>query len=581
MSGQSSTPIKMSEFFDSRAVSIRELLKDSGPLYKVPVLQRKYVWEEEEIDALLTDIKDSFDAGERYYFIGGMVFAKSESERQIVIDGQQRLITISLIIAAAIRAAQPNEELLPNWKQKLHGIVANEKGDPVKRFVVELHHSENTVFQDLLLKGATDVPSSGKSYANLIRAHQIVTEFIGGKVENLRLFMKNLLDNIYVVRTVAENQRTAFTLFDTLNNRGSSLQPEDLIKNLILKAVDDTAYVSFGADWDQLLKRLENKRGIYVVQVSTFLKHYIMSRGKYVNKSDIFDWFEKQAPADKDTAFKLLKELDGAAIAYRSYIDATNSRVLRSLKKLRFRQGYYLLLATRDLDQEDRDKIWDLVERIAFSYVIAGQKTNELERSFCIVTAGIAERKEPGDRLVFALDELTKILADIRPRTLAALNGFRYKGSTDMTKTKFLLTSLAKALDAGDYGEYEVEHIAPQNSSIEPKEEYDYVVRSLGNLTLLPKPDNASAKDKLLGEKHTVYAKQPCLLTRCIVQKIQTGTQNTKLDKALAKVALLPIAAPYTWGRTEVEARTKALGKLVDHVWFEPVLGDGSTKPKV
>lgn len=567
----------MGEFFNANAVRISELLGQSGSFYKIPVLQRKYVWGEEEIQELLQDIKDSYLDSEPHYFIGGMVFAKDKnSQKLLVIDGQQRLITLMLLLAAARTKFKQsnNESLYTYYYRQFAAQYLDEAGVPQTNYLLELHGRDNDVFRKLLEESSTsitDYTDYTVSTKNLVMARDIIDEFVND-VADLQTYMPYVLGNVYAVRTIADDQSSAFMIFETLNNKGSQLQPEDLLKNLLLQSMDDEDYEMFAAVWQNFIQRLMNTKGLYVVQASTFLKHFIMSKGDYISKSKIFDWFDHKdrRPKDKERATQLLTELDQSAERYRQFIEGKGDSVIEAMKQLRFKQAYIVLLGSMNLPPTDRVKIYKLLESVAFSYIMTGAKTNELEKQFCSIAKLAREAAKESENIQEVIDRLRSIADDMKEKVMGALRAFKYKGRGDKNKVMYFLSRIAQSLDGADYSKFSIEHITPQNVS-SPAEAHERIVASIGNLTLVNNSDNSSLKDKPFNEKREVYLRQACRLTSSLVKPIETATSNTKFDKAIKAYNYAPPHDGNDWREEEINHRTEGMINLAKYLWFESV----------
>lgn len=559
----------MADFFTSSAVTVEKLLSDSGAGLEVPVLQRKYVWEEPDITKLLGDIKESYESeDEQHYFLGGMVFAENgEAQRLIVFDGQQRLSTIHLVLAVArdIFAARNEKAEQEFYSQLVSKKDLNADGKPVWVYRLKLYSSDDAMLR-VLLSDSSDLKLNAQtvSQRKLVEAKAVIREFLE-EIRDLSKFMMYVYKNVYVVRTVAKDQNTAFRIFETLNNRGKMLRPDDLLKNLICSYLDDSDYEKFGNQWDAFIGRLNDNERV-LVDISTFLKHYIMSLGEYVNKERIYEWFRKnQEPRSAAEAFALLQNLDNAALQYRKFVKAEGGDHLRALRTLSFRQGYVLLLATSAFSVATTAKIGALIEDIAFCYAITGKKTNVLEHQFCDLSRQAREGGEKSEATV--IDSMIKIRNELKVDVEQAIRKIVYPAMTGKRKVKYLLNRLAKALDGGNYTKHEIEHILPENTPLTPEQSQRQLM-AIGNLTLLTREENASAKDKPLSEKQSIYRATSCRLTKMIVEPVVTGTKNTAHDKALRQMNYSPLSTPYLWTADEIVRRADAIARLARYDIF-------------
>lgn len=557
--------------FKSDLANIGGIFGNYQILYKIPVLQRKYVWQEDDVKELLEDIESSLlKDPQSHYFVGGMVFSKDGGDRLLVIDGQQRLATLMLLIASARDYFKQKgiKDQVDFLKTKLGTTFQDPStGDLKDQFFLELQDRDQPTFRLLLQGKEVTKKNISVSEKNLITAKGVSTEFVS-KVSDLKKYMVYLLLKVHVVRTIADDQSTAFQIFETLNDRGAHLEPEDLLKNLLLQTMDDNEYDQFADKWQRFVENLMEK-GKYVVRIPTFLKHFIMSKGDYISKNDTFDWF-KDKKFSHDQIIELLDELEFSSKNYRMLVEGKYDPPSAAMKKLLFKQGNIVLLGCLRLNPNDISKISEALETIAFSYVVTGTKTNELEKIFCDIAKKVREAEGNPSKVQEVLDDLNKISKDKKEAVKTAIEEFKYVTQSDKRKLEYILGKLAASLDGADYSNYTIEHIMPQTKTPNwpnlPDNEHKNLVSSIGNLTLVDGSDNASLQNKSFAEKQKIYEKQSCRLTSSIAKQIQTGTTQTRFDKAIQAFNYSQI--PTKWNKEEIGRRTKSIVSLAEFIWF-------------
>jgi hypothetical protein len=569
-------PKIMNEFFSSKAVTVYELLQGSDVFYKIPILQRKYVWFEDQIDDRLDDIKESYEKEEPYYFIGGMVFAKEDDVRRIqVIDGQQRLITTILFLHTCQEKLRGFNiiDTAEYYKDLIMKRALNEQGDVTRDFTLALHGGDDIVFRKILNNASDGVRGETPSQEKILAAKSYIENYLETKfpkVEELRKYAQFFLNKVNVVKTEAKDTSIAFTIFETLNDRGARLQPEDLIKNLFLQKAneqdDEVLLNRFDNEWQNFLAQLQKGSG-WLVQISTFLKHYIMSHGHYLSKKSIYDWFKDNGPKNVDAADNEIAKLKRSARQYRSYLEGVGNPALRALKIMRFRQAYIVLLACEDLPESVKSNVNYLLESIAFGYTISGSKTNELEREFCKVAEIARQASFTPAKQEEIIAKLREIVDGIKERTLVGLNNYIYTEKSDKRRTLYILSKMSQSLDGAPHDNLTIEHILSKNEA-ERSQIGNKVVMSLGNLTILPKGDNSSASDSSFAAKRLIYINQPFRITSSLAKPIVTGTQNTRSDKAVSEFAYIPPAPNDPWNETSIKNRQEALVRLAKFTWF-------------
>lgn len=563
--------------FESNLVNVGQVFGNNQILYKIPILQRKYVWQDEDVENLLKDIEESMlKDNQSRYFIGGMVFSRDGGERLLVIDGQQRLTTLLLLISA-VREYFENknkEELSDNYSKMIWtSFIEPNTGDFKKQFFLELHHNDDYILKKLFQSDDIDNTNLSVSQQNLKTAKEVCENYFQKQDEEfVKKFMAYLSLKVYVVRTIAADQSTAFQIFETLNDRGARLEPEDLLKNLLLKSLDDNDYDNFASIWQHFTEHLMDKtKGRYVVSIPSFLKHFIMSKGKNVTKNGIFDWFKDESNKleQPNEILDLLKELEFSSKKYRDFYDGKTNTFIANMRKLKFTQCYVVLLGALHLSKHDFDLISEALEKLAFIYVITGSKTNKLEDPFCKI-ADKARKAVDNKALVFeVVSDINKLTEDKRESFKNTLTGFRCKTAGDKAKLLYMLNKMAYVLDGSHHNSSTIEHVMPETTTKFwpklPKDKYKDLVTSLGNLTLLTGPDNSSLKNKPFNEKQQVYENISCRLTNSLAKNINTGTNNTVFDKA---IAAFNYASPSKWDEDEINKRTRHMINLAEYIWF-------------
>jgi uncharacterized protein with ParB-like and HNH nuclease domain len=254
----------MSEILAS-AKSISSLL--NGKKYQIDYYQREYKWEQKQVLELVDDLASAFFQNyeedhslpqvERYgnYFLGSIIVSNRDGQ-SFVVDGQQRLTTLTLLLIylRQVTQGQPGAPELSN-------LIYSEKFG-VKSFNLRVDEREPALLY--LFEGET--PSKGmesESVANLVhRYHDIAEKFpysppqVGseGTIEeetpesreefserSLVYFTNWLIENVYLVEITATSDNVAYTIFETMNDRGLSLTPTDMLKGHVLASIQNEA----------------------------------------------------------------------------------------------------------------------------------------------------------------------------------------------------------------------------------------------------------------------------------------------------------------------------------------------------
>ena len=156
------------------------------------------------------------------------------------------------------------------------------------------HHDRDNYFFTELINNNPVGNSITTSQTNMVNAREIIEEELDLFEENeLKRFINYMAKRVHIVSMVTSDLNMAFRIFETLNDRGAKLQPEDLLKNMLLRNLSDGSYDQVAKSWNNFINVLTSDNGKLLVPTSTFLKHYVMSKGHLVQKAKLYDWFEK------------------------------------------------------------------------------------------------------------------------------------------------------------------------------------------------------------------------------------------------------------------------------------------------
>ncbi len=247
-----------------KAKTVRELLK--GVKYSIDYYQREYKWHEKQIRELVDDLSDKFleeyqpthprskVADYPHYFLGSIIISKKESVGYIV-DGQQRLTSLTLLLVL-LRNLQKDHAKQVNVDE----LIFSEKFDQ-KSF--NLHVEERTPAMEALYEdggatfNSTDRP---ESVQNLVARYRDLETGFPDELRNAALpyFLDWLLENVHLVEITAYSDDDAYTIFETMNDRGLSLSPTDMLKGYLLANIDEARRTTANARWRDRIRELND-----------------------------------------------------------------------------------------------------------------------------------------------------------------------------------------------------------------------------------------------------------------------------------------------------------------------------------
>lgn len=225
--------------------TIQQLLQSQS--FSIDVYQREYKWEKENIDELLSDLQETFRscyqeghetqkvASYKDYFLGSIIISKRNGENYLV-DGQQRVTTLTLLLIYLYRAAK--EKGLPVTQSVAPLIFSDNLGTPNFNLNIE----ERLPVLEALFKGKS-FSSDGKeeSIQNIYARYRDIetADLIGELDEALPHFIYWLMTKVGLIEIATDNDSYAYIIFETMNDRGKPLSPVDMLKAYLLAPITD------------------------------------------------------------------------------------------------------------------------------------------------------------------------------------------------------------------------------------------------------------------------------------------------------------------------------------------------------
>ncbi len=342
------------KFANTKAVSIGQLLSQKQ-LLKVPRFQRNYDWDKEKVGALLTDLLESFDlvknraepVPDAQYLFGPMVLVTSKEEQEfLVIDGQQRLATLTMLFCVVrdimyeynqIEGVNKIDNLLLNksmgqelgWKLELNDTdkdlfneiqkYEHDKESQAVRFKNKkfktksnklLVENYNLLHEKLLLCLANDfAPNTSNSTSKDYDEHR-ETKHMEHNIPLMSYFIDFVCDYNYVVLIMVDDDNTAFQIFETLNERGQTLSKSNLIKNHILNKIKTLDMQKKQSDrWNNIFDKVigNNQQDDEFIMESYYSRH--KERNSLRLKYDQSDNSEPKLSMSKKNLYKIIKKI--------------------------------------------------------------------------------------------------------------------------------------------------------------------------------------------------------------------------------------------------------------------------------
>lgn len=234
--------------------------------FVIPEYQRPYSWSDDEIITLFEDlwefsIERTHSDGAKNYFLGCVVSYEENGERQI-IDGQQRITSLFLLLRAVFSMLEKEDnktDEVNNFIQKIKPALwkENEMTGKEDRSKILLRsevvtNSGNLILRNILESGEADKNAKDNYSKNYNKFKELYIQKSQSSPNQIYHFVLALLNYSILLPITADDQETALTIFNTLNNRGLPLSDADIFKSYIYKKLDDTGKKAFINKWKKL-----------------------------------------------------------------------------------------------------------------------------------------------------------------------------------------------------------------------------------------------------------------------------------------------------------------------------------------
>ncbi len=227
-----------------KAKTVRELLKDVK--YSIDYYQREYRWHQKQVHELVDDLSNKFMeeydpeherdqvADYPHYFLGSIIISKKERVAYIV-DGQQRLTSLTLLLTL-LRNLQREHASQVSVDDLIFSELYGQKS-------FNLHVDERTEAMNALYEDRHfSMADRSESVRNLISRYRDLEAYFPPELRDraLSYFIDWLLNNVHLMEITAYSDDDAYTIFETMNDRGLSLSPTDMLKGYLLANTDET-----------------------------------------------------------------------------------------------------------------------------------------------------------------------------------------------------------------------------------------------------------------------------------------------------------------------------------------------------
>lgn len=581
----------------SETKTVRELLTNR---YTLDYYQREYDWQKEQIEELLNDLTNKFlenykenhdyEAVDNYshYFLGSIVISKKEeTNKRYIVDGQQRLTTLTLLLINLCRMFDNAED-----KSDITNLIFSEESGKV---FFNLDVPERTRCMKALYEGkGFDDSKETQSIRNIVACSDYIKRNFPEELREqlLPYFVDWLLDQVYLVEIVAPAYDDAYTVFETMNDRGLPPSSIDLLKGYLLTKMTDVQRNSANETWRNRIQDLENLgKNEAENAIKAWLRSQHASRpidfGYIGNK--FHRWVRNQA-----SELGLISSnnfADFIEIDFKFYSD-WYCRLQEAAKSLthglecvyynaqhKFTLQYPVLLAPLQIGEPEAESIRKIqivaryLDILIHRYIWNFRPTEEksMEKSMFSLMRDIRVKK---------VDELTELLYEkLKGDDVTFAHNSRYglqRGKPPKVKlvlariTDYVETQSGQDSRYQEYvkNEYEIEHIwanHPEYHEEEFSHEVDFLEYRdrIGGLLLLPSKRNKNFSNRSYEDKLEDYLKENLL-----AQSLHERTYERKpgFQKFIQR-SHLKFSPCSNFKKADLDGRQKLYQQLAKRIW--------------
>lgn len=590
---------------------VKSISKLKDYFFLVPDYQREYVWNpEDQVEQFLIDIENEFQPGiteQNNYFIGSIIIVKN-GDKYDVVDGQQRLTTIMLSLCAIrdLFRTQQLDNKQTKYLQNIEELLCDFDMESDKTQVrLELQYEESRDYLDKLIQAQPyeDTEKTGsiirmqEAYAKI---YSYLRSYINESIDKLLEFAKYFLTKIELVVIESEDLSSALKIFETINQRGASLNAMDLVKNLLFSQAKESEFDSIKTIWKEITNNLQRCKEDQ--KPLRFLRYFLMARyyNGILREDDIYKWIisseGKNAIKYETHPLELAKELKYISKRYADLVEATecmkdghiysNTTNIGLVNKYKSRQHLIMLLALKvDCDLSVIEYLAKQIESFFFYTATLRIQAKSNESRF----VSWAEQLRGLDSIPAVSEVIeNKMLPYLKEKVaqfkqeFLILNQFVYN---PQYRLRYVLGKIENTIlqksnlprqGHNFFNSLQIEHILPQTpkndfipDDYNDEEDYYNYTYLLGNITLLEGTINQAVNncnnlstEEWFEKKQHEYDHSAVVSTKLLDHNYSIG-----LDTALNRFKNDKQYSFVNWNKSSIEKRQSILLELAFDTW--------------
>jgi hypothetical protein len=535
--------------------------------YIVPVNQREYAWDEVQVRSLISDFSNAMGQGKSAYFLGTIVLTRGEEDVPEIADGQQRLATATIFLAAIRDWFYLNNEMehAQSIETDFLRKFDRDSRDHISRLTLNVQ--DNEFFRRRILSrpdtAERNIQPEGWSHKRIEAAAQLYAKHIGNNLKNLSkdhqiAYLNNWWDFIektaQVIVLTVPDELDAFVMFETLNARALPTSQADLIKNYLFKQATRGRLSEAQQKWTIMIGALETLEEEDITV--SYLRSVLSSLYGVTRRREVFARV-KQHVAGRAQAISFLDILAEYANEYVAILNADSPKwntygsnighSIRAIRTLGVSQIHPLMLAVaRHFSPKEAEKAFRLFVGWSVRFLIAGGggagTTEELyaEAAKEVTQGNLTTAKQLASHMLPSVPTDAEFQVAFTGATVSKASLARY---------------YLRALELKLQGEPEPEWVPNEDKVINlehvlpaaPGKKWPgvspdlaaVIYRRLGNMVLLQASKNTALGNKKFAEKRDVLKDSPYLLTKMVGEKASWKLQDiNERQKKLAKLAV-------------------------------------------
>jgi uncharacterized protein with ParB-like and HNH nuclease domain len=561
--------------------------KEMGDLFnqneelRIPSYQRRYSWKEEHFEDLWNDLMRIEEEGS--HFFGTLVFMSNSAHIAQglnpidIVDGQQRITTVSILLCAIrdhLRDGYDEEKVNKRVDNIEENLWIFDRDGEKQGMRLSLGNLDKKSYENLVKSRIDEIENERIESAYTYFTEQLENELTTlDQVKNLH---DSILDQLIYVSITAKGHSDAYELFESMNNRGLTLSPIDLMKNYLLMNASrrgNSDEDRIEELWGDIITNIDSISSINNPGI-TFFRQYFMASDPFgisekITTSKLYEPTFVETIDETDDIESLLKDIKNKSELYRRLLqqdinrfsDSENAEINRLLRDAGTVSKVMFTLLLRAFSESDDPEFLKKVIQKSNSLLIRRQICDRNTGPHGNIFNHLAQNAFEEEDILGYMDEYLKSESWF-PSNDEFERRFKQEEFSRSDRTKYILSKI----EEDGYGsggkqvvdsryEVHIEHILPERLGenlrkmwLEPfdisEDEHDEYRKRIGNLTLLEEGPNLRASNRSLEKKQEFYTED-------------------KTDFRMTH----EIQDEEEWGITQIEERSKKLAHMATEVW--------------